>query len=233
MQNPLKLGTQHVTHQVNLMLIAAQRVTAGSRRQVRQHLRTVITLRRLRTERRILATQSLQRTQHALPLALAKSQTVRRRTQLLNLLTHALQIIRCLLTSGNARRHRNNCLTAKALKEAGMLQLVRGNSLFQGVDALRGADRRLNQLGALKCRLAQQALRLRRRQSMTLTRLSQQQHRTSKTLMRRTVALHSLNTLRKTHRRTSRRQLRRSRLTARRSVTVTSLRLNRRTLDGA
>ena len=68
---------------------------------------------------------------------------------------------------------------------------------------------------------------------MTLTRLPQQQHRTSKALMRRTVALHSLNTLRKTHRRTSRRQLRRSRLTACRSVTVTSLSLNRRTLDGA
>ena len=78
-----------------------------------------------------------------------------------------------------------------------MLQLVRGNSLFQGVDALRGADRRLHQLSTLKRRLAQQALRLRRRQSMTLTRLPQQQHRTSKTLMRRTVALHSLNTLRK------------------------------------
>ena len=214
------------------MLITAQRITAGSRRQVRQHLRTVITLRRLRTERRILATQCLQGTQQALPLTLTKSQPVRRRTQLLNPLTHTLQIIRRLLTSGGTSRHRNNCLTAKALKEAGMLQLVRGNSLFQGVDALRGADRRLHQLSTLKRRLAQQALRLRRRQSMTLTRLPQQQHRTSKTLMRRTVALHSLNTLRKTHRRTSRRQLRRSRLTARRSVTVTRLSFHRRALDG-
>ena len=68
---------------------------------------------------------------------------------------------------------------------------------------------------------------------MTLTVLAQQQHRTSKTLMHRTVAFHSLNTLRKTHRRTSRQQLNRSCLTARHSVTVTSLSLNRRTLDGA
>ena len=68
---------------------------------------------------------------------------------------------------------------------------------------------------------------------MTLTRLTQQQHRTSQTLMRRAVALHSLNTLRKTHRRTSRRQISRSNLAARRSVTVTRLRLNRRALDGA
>ena len=232
-QNTLKLGTQHIADQVNLMLITAQGVTAGSRRQVRQHLRTVITLRRLRTERRILATQCLQGTQQALPLTLTKSQTVNRRAQLLTLLTHALQVIRCLLTSGNTGRHRNNCLTAKALKEAGMLQLVRGNSLFQGVDALRGADRRLHQLSALKRRLAQQALRLRRRQSMTLTRLPQQQHRTSKTLMRRTVALHRLNTLRKAHRRTSRRQISRGSLTARRSVTVTRLGFHRRALDGA
>ena len=68
---------------------------------------------------------------------------------------------------------------------------------------------------------------------MTLTRLPQQQHCTSKTLMRHTVTLNSLNTLRKTHRCTSRRQLSRSRLTARRSITVTSLSLNRRALDGA
>ena len=148
---------------------------------------------------------------------------MRRRTQLLNLLTHTLQIIRRLLTSGNTSRHRNNCLTTKALKEAGMLQLIRGNSLLQGINTLGGAHRRLHQLGALKRRLSQQ----------TLTRLPQQQHRTSQTLMRRTVALHSLNTLRKTHRRTSRCQLSRSRLTARRSVTVTSLSLNRRALDGA
>ena len=114
-----------------------------------------------------------------------------------------------------------------------MLQLVRGNSLFQGVDALRGTHRRMNQLGALKRRLSQQTLRRSRRQSMTLTHLAQQQHRTSKTLMRHTVALHSLNTLRKTHRRTSRRQISRGSLTARRSVTVTRLSFHRRALDGA
>ena len=114
-----------------------------------------------------------------------------------------------------------------------MLQLIRGNSLLQDIDALGGAHRRLNQLSALKRRLAQQTLRLRRRLGMTLTRLAQQQHRTSQTLMRRAVALHSLNTLRKTHRRTSRRQISRSSLTTRRSVTVTRLRLNRRALDGA
>ena len=62
MQNPLELGTQHIADQVNLMLITAQRITAGSRRQVRQHLRTVMTLRRLCTEHRILATQRLQGT---------------------------------------------------------------------------------------------------------------------------------------------------------------------------
>ena len=214
------------------MLITAQSVTAGSRRQVSQHLRTVITLRRLRTERRILATQSLQRTQHALPLALTKSQTVRRRTQLLNLLTHTLQIIRRLLTSGNTSRHRNNRLTAKALQEAGMLQLIRGDSRSRA-SMRAGCARRMHQLGALKRRLSQQTLSLRRRQSMTLTRLPQQQHCTSKTLMRHTVTLNSLNTLRKTHRCTSRRQLSRSRLTARRSVAVTSLSLNRRALNGA
>ena len=114
-----------------------------------------------------------------------------------------------------------------------MLQLIRGNSLLQGINTLGGAHRRMNQLGALKRRLSQQTLSRSSRQSMTLTRLPQQQHRTSKTLMRRTVALHSLNTLRKAHRRTSRRQLSRSRLTARRSITVTSLSLNRRALDGA
>ena len=75
---------------------------------------------------------------------------MRRRTQLLNLLTHTLQIIRRLLTSGNASRHRNNRLTTKALKKAGMLQLIRGNSLLQGVDALGGTHRRMNQLRALK-----------------------------------------------------------------------------------
>ena len=150
MQNPLELGTQHIADQVNLMLITAQRVTASSRRQVRQHLRTVITLRRLRAERRILATQRLQGTQHALPLTLTKSQTVHRRTQLLNLLTHALQIIRRLLASGNTSRHRNNRLTAKALKEAGMFQLIRSNSLLQGVDALGSAHRSMNQLSTLK-----------------------------------------------------------------------------------
>ena len=158
---------------------------------------------------------------------------MRRRTQLLNLLTHTLQIIRRLLTSGGTRRHRNNRLTTKALKEAGMLQLIRGNSLLQGINTLGGAHRRLHQLSALKRRLSQQTLSLRRRQSMTLTRLPQQQHCTSKTLMRHTVTLNSLNTLRKTHRCTSRRQLSRSRLTARRSITVTSLSLNRRALDGA
>ena len=158
---------------------------------------------------------------------------MRRRTQLLNLLTHTLQIIRRLLTSGNTSRHRNNRLTAKALQEAGMLQLIRGDSPLQGIDARGGAHRRMHQLGALKRRLSQQTLSRSHRRSMTLTRLSQQQHRTSKTLMRRTVALHSLNTLRKTHRCTSRRQLRRSRLTARRSVTVTSLSFHRRALDGA
>ena len=61
---------------------------------------------------------------------------MRRRTQLLNLLTHTLQIIRRLLTSGGTRRHRNNRLTTKALKEAGMLQLIRGNSLLQGINTL-------------------------------------------------------------------------------------------------
>ena len=175
----------------------------------------------------------MQRTQHALPLALTKSQTVRRRTQLLNPLTHTLQIIRRLLTSGNTSRHRNNRLTTKALKEAGILQLIRGNSLLQGINTLGGTHRRMNQLGALKRRLSQQTLRRSRRQSMTLTRLPQQQHRTSKTLMRRTVALHSLNTLHKTHRRTSRRQISRGSLTARRSVTVTRLSFHRRALDGA
>ena len=158
---------------------------------------------------------------------------MRRRTQLLNLLTHALQIIRRLLASGGTSRHRNNRLTTKTLKQAGMLQLIRGNSLLQGINTLGGAYRRLHQLSALKRRLSQQTLSLRRRQSMTLTRLPQQQHRTGKTLMRRTVALNSLNTLRKTHRRTSRRQFSCSRLTARRSVTVTGLSLNRRGLDGA
>ena len=130
---------------------------------------------------------------------------MRRRTQLLNLLTHTLQIIRRLLTSGSTRRHRNNRLTTKSIKEAGMLQLIRGNSLLQGINTLGGTHRRLHQLSALKRRLSQQTLSLSRRQSMTFTRLPQQQHSTSKTLMRRTVTFNSLNTLRKTHRRTSRR----------------------------
>ena len=74
---------------------------------------------------------------------------MRRRTQLLNLLTHTLQIIRRLLASGNTSSHRNNRLTAKALKEAGMLQLIRGNSLLKGINTLGGAYRRPAEAGSL------------------------------------------------------------------------------------